>query len=161
MGTNLLLASVAIVSGHMIYTGIESRNIVMADDSKQSSFLRSYDVRPVLTGCRAGLSTSLSAASGANGFLHIEPARDVQFTKTLETGLCPEGRFVDVLAILDIHIRSAVNSSGCAILSQTTSPGVLRFTYRCGDRTSGVVSAETDRKKISVKIDERWLVRRG
>jgi hypothetical protein len=156
---NLFLAAMAIIAGHAVYSWIDSRNLVMADEAKQSSFLRSDAALLFHKDCRAGVSTGLSATPGATGFLYIEPARDVRFTKIVETGSCGSSDSAELLATLELNVRSALDDTGCAVLSDQLADRELRIAYRCGARTNGVVAVRVPGQMLNVRIDERWAIR--
>jgi hypothetical protein len=156
--TNLILAGVAVAAGHIVYNWIDSQNTVMADDAKQSRFLRSYGALPFRAGCQTRVSTGLSASAGATGFLNIEPTRDILFRKTLETDLCGGTGSPEALSTVDRNSRSALDTAGCAVLSDELAPKELQITYSCGTRTNGRLTAQAPGHVLEVQIDERRAV---
>ena len=148
---------------------ISSGALIPADERKQSAFLRTYDPAPFLRSLPPGCPPlgSIVGASAAAGYRSLSVTMNVRFTRTIQPDLCDGAQSSSILTGLKQNLVSALGSSGCEVSSDWLSLDQgIRIYYRCGARTSGLVTASPPkpggnegRSMLTLQIDERWSVR--
>jgi hypothetical protein len=133
----------------------------------QSDFLRIYDPVPLLNsfldGCRWRASVA-SESAASPGYLFLGDARDVAYTRIAQTDLCDQSEYPLAVTALHRSALSALRYFDCQVSSDDSTAGQrVRITYRCGTRTTGVVSASPGPGDgspfVTLRLDEEWSVR--
>jgi hypothetical protein len=149
---------------------ITAGTYISADDLKQSNFLRTYDPIPFLSSFRVGCQplNTLVSASAAAGYTRLRgKGTNVRFTRTIQPDLCDTSHSASILTGLQQNLVSALGSAGCEVLWDSLSLDQgIRIYYRCGTRTSGLVTTSPPRSRaddgqpmLKLQIDEQWSVR--
>jgi hypothetical protein len=146
---------------------ISVRASIPADASMQSDFLRIYDPVPLLNsfleGCRWRASVASESAESP-GYLFLNDARNVSYTRVAQTDLCDRSEYPLAVAALHRSALSALRYFDCQVSSDNSTAGRrVRITYRCGTRTTGIVTtapAPGARSAfLTLKLEEEWSVR--
>jgi hypothetical protein len=144
---------------------ISARLSIPADVTRQSDFLRIYDPAPLLNsflaGCRwrAGVESEVLASPG---YRFLNTAEDVSYTRTDHSNLCDRNQYPLAVAALHRSTLSALRYFGCKVSSDKSGAGAgVRIVYRCGTRTTGLVTTGPADKSafVTLRLDEEWSVR--
>jgi hypothetical protein len=172
----LLLAALALGAATLIPT------LASPTPQNQSRFIRSYDPMPVVKSFRAACSshgnlvdqfteTLTTREDSAGSIPRLGSPKDVEHHLTVEPHYCgnPDSNAA-LLTALQQHAIAALRNAHCSVSGDSlTLESGLRIGYACGTRTTGIVTAGPPLAKnaddpshlvLSVKVDERWAVRR-
>jgi hypothetical protein len=101
--------------------------------------------------------------------LFLNRGHNVQYERTIEPWLCGAYRYSAILTALHQNVVSALGSAGCQVLSDELSiDHGVRIAYRCGKRTTGLITevptprksaAEDEPFSLKLRFYEEWAVR--
>ena len=148
--------------------------------ANETRFFQSYDPVSVVNSLGLGCfpdgtpserSTSVGAgASQSSGYLFLMWHRDVEHHRNTEPTYCANAVQNEALfAKLREHTLVSLRDANCTTSDDRMSAeNGLHITYRCGEKSSGVVtialpkhhsSGDANHLLLSVQVDERWTPR--
>jgi hypothetical protein len=160
------MACLAFIAGKWI----SARASVPADPSWQSDFLRIYDPVPLLNSflanCAWKTGGAASEAAESPGYLLLNNAENVWYTRIAQTNLCDEDQYPVAVDALHRSALSALHYFDCQVSSDNFSAGTgVRIVYHCGTRTAGLVTTGPKPQPgdwppvLTLRLEEEWMVR--